>query len=181
MDTRVIRTHRLDLVWLSPEVHEALLDGRIEEAQEQIGTTIPEWWPAPAAPLLRLRLEQMRLDPASGPWLLRAIVLRHHEERAMIGHAGFHGPPDEDGTVEIGYSIFPGWRGLGFATEAADAILERASHIPGVHRFRASIGPGNGPSLKIARNLGFELVGSQWDDEEGEELVFERVADGWMT
>ena len=43
-----------------------------------------------------------------------------------------------------------------------------------VTRFRASVGPWNTPSLNLVRKLGFVRVGVQWDEEDGEELVFHR-------
>ena len=46
----------------------------------------------------------------------------------------------------------------------------------GIHRFVASVGPGNEPSLAIVRRLGFVEVGRHWDDEDGEELEFELSA-----
>jgi RimJ/RimL family protein N-acetyltransferase len=46
----------------------------------------------------------------------------------------------------------------------------------GVRRFILSIAPSNEPSLAIARRLGFEQTGEQWDDEDGLELVFELEA-----
>ena len=43
----------------------------------------------------------------------------------------------------------------------------------GVHRFRASVGPWNQPSLNLVRKLGFVQTGTQMDEVDGEELVFE--------
>jgi L-amino acid N-acyltransferase YncA len=40
----------------------------------------------------------------------------------------------------------------------------------GVRSFVASVGPGNEPSLRLVRGLGFVEVGRHWDDEDGEEL-----------
>jgi RimJ/RimL family protein N-acetyltransferase len=37
----------------------------------------------------------------------------------------------------------------------------------------SSISPRNEPSLALARKLGFEQVGEQFDEEDGLELVFE--------
>ena len=43
----------------------------------------------------------------------------------------------------------------------------------GVHRFVASVGPENEPSLELVRGLGFVEVGRHWDEEDGEELELE--------
>jgi RimJ/RimL family protein N-acetyltransferase len=42
-----------------------------------------------------------------------------------------------------------------------------------IRHFVASVGPTNVPSFTLIRKLGFAQTGVQWDDEDGEELVFE--------
>jgi ribosomal-protein-alanine N-acetyltransferase len=103
-------------------------------------------------------------------------VLR--SEGQMVGHAGFHGPPGVNGpakadAVEVGYTVFPEFRGQGFATEAARALLDWAAERHGIRSFIASVAPNNEPSLAIVRKLGFVQTGEQWDEEDGLELVFE--------
>ena len=96
----------------------------------------------------------------------------------MVGHAGFHGPPGVNGpeqpeAVELGYTVFPEFRGRGLATEAARALMDWAREAHGVSHFIASVAPGNKPSLAIVGKLGFVQTGEQWDEEDGLELVFE--------
>jgi [ribosomal protein S5]-alanine N-acetyltransferase len=130
---------------------------------------------------IALRLRQTKEDPSRGPWYVRAIVLPE-DDRPMIGHIGFHGPPgvnvcrDPD-AVEVGYTIFPEHRQRGYATEAVGALIA-AAEAQGIRRFSASVGPENAPSLAIVRRLGFVEVGRHWDDEDGEELEFELILDG---
>jgi [ribosomal protein S5]-alanine N-acetyltransferase len=118
----------------------------------------------------------MRRDPASQEWLVRAVVLR--SESRMVGHAGFHGPPGVNGpskpnALELGYTVFPQFRGHGYATEAAEALIDWAAQVHGIRHFIASIAPANAPSLAVVRNLGFVQTGEQWDEQDGLELVFE--------
>jgi len=94
----------------------------------------------------------------------------------MVGRIGFHGPPDDDGMLEIGYKVFPEFRRRGYAREAVLAMLRWAQRDPRVRRFRASVSPENLPSRHLVTGLGFVEVGSQWDEEDGEELLFERAA-----
>ena len=170
--TETIATERLELVWLSPELVGALLDGRRDELE----FGFPDDWPDEHdRRFLAFRLRQMGDEPARGPWLVRAIVLP--ENRELIGHVGFHGPPGINSlraadAVEIGYTIFPEHRRNGYATEAVEALLDWA-RAQGIHHFVASVGPGNEPSLRIVQRLGFVEVGRHWDDEDGEELEFE--------
>jgi [ribosomal protein S5]-alanine N-acetyltransferase len=173
----VIQSDRLDLVWLSTEVLEALLDGRRTEAEQLGGFTVPADWPDNHdARFLAFRLKQAREDPTQSPWLVRAMVLRG-PERLMIGNIGFHGAPGRNAlkapdAVEVGYRVFPEHQRRGYATEAVRALLDWA-RAEGITRFVASVGPENVPSLAIMRQLGFREVGRHWDHEDGEELEFE--------
>jgi ribosomal-protein-alanine N-acetyltransferase len=93
--------------------------------------------------------------------------------RRVIGSVGFHGRPNEDGQVEIGYHVEPGFRRRGFATEAVRALLAWAAAEHGITRFRASVAPSNEPSLAVVMRLGFRQTGVRWDELDGQELVFE--------
>lgn len=166
-----IETRRMRLVSLSAQLLETLLQRDRGRAAELLHARLPAEWPADDDDgLLRLRLTQLGADPESQRWLLRVMVLKSTDD--VVGHIGFHGPPDDLGFVEIGYSVLPAWRRRGLAREAVIAMLEAAAH-DGVVRFRASIGPWNEPSLALTRRLGFLQAGVQWDEEDGEEYVFE--------
>jgi RimJ/RimL family protein N-acetyltransferase len=90
-----------------------------------------------------------------------------------VGRAGYHGPPDGAGMVEIGYAVDPAHRRRGYARAALEALLVRAAREPGVHTARVSIHPDNEPSYRLAVQYGFRKVGEQWDDEDGVEIVYE--------
>jgi RimJ/RimL family protein N-acetyltransferase len=175
MDVPTIHAERLDLVSVSSTLIESLREGRRVDAEAALGAPIPAAWPDEGdRGFLGRRLEQMRRDPEVQRWLVRALVLR--DEEAMIGHAGFHGLPGSQGLTagkaEFGYTVFPGHRGRGYATEAAEALMDWAES-QGIHDFVASVSPGNAPSLAIVHKLGFVQTGDQWDEEDGLELVFE--------
>jgi RimJ/RimL family protein N-acetyltransferase len=167
----IVRAPRLDLALLSPQVLAALAADDWATARALIPYRTPVELPDRLAGVARFRVEQIGEDPSTAPWLLRAIVLR--DEQAMIGHAGLHGPPDERGYVEIGYTVWPDYRRRGFAEEAARALLGWAPGRPGVVGARASASPTNTPSLRLIAKLGLVEVGRQWDDEDGEEIVHE--------
>jgi RimJ/RimL family protein N-acetyltransferase len=169
-----ISTERLDLVLLDVPILDAVIDGRLAEVELALDAAICDEWIEEVLPLARMRREQIGDDPSSAPWLLRAVVLR--AERKVIGYVNFHGPPAPEGWVEIGYTIVTGFRRRGFASETAGAMFDWAHSEHGVTHLRASIGPKNEASLRMIDKLGFERTGVQWDEEDGEELVFER---GW--
>jgi RimJ/RimL family protein N-acetyltransferase len=52
-------------------------------------------------------------------------------------------------------------------------MLAWAEREHAVHHFVASVSPTNVASLALVRRFGFVQTGAQWDDEDGQELVFE--------
>ena len=166
---------RLDLVPMSLELMETLLHGDLESARRLVGYRIPADWPYVMKSVLQFRIPIARAQPETLPLLLRAMVLRADPE-VVVGRLGFHGPADDDGMLEIGYEVFPAHRRQGYAREAVIAMFDWARRDPAVHRFRASVSPENLPSRNLVTALGFIEVGSQWDEEDGEETIFERAA-----
>jgi RimJ/RimL family protein N-acetyltransferase len=78
----------------------------------------------------------------------------------VIGDIGFHGPPDEAGTVEIGYSVVEQYRGRGLAGESAVALLGLAWSRPEVRRIIAQTDVDNAPSAGVLRHAGFRDDGA---------------------
>ncbi|HXH22862.1 MAG TPA: GNAT family N-acetyltransferase [Dehalococcoidia bacterium] len=170
---QTIETARLRLVWMSPSFMRASLAGRRQEAEALIGAALPPAWPDDAArSVMEIRLDQISRSPATAEWLLRAMVLA--ATSSVVGYINFHGPPLE-GRAELGYTVFEPYRRQGFATEAIEGMMDWAARQHGVERFVVSISPSNEPSLALARRLGFRRIGSQFDEAEGEEWVFELV------
>jgi [ribosomal protein S5]-alanine N-acetyltransferase len=157
---------------LSSAAMTALLDGRLAEASREAGIALtPYFLTDDALRLWRLRVGQIAADPGSAHWVARAVVAE--PEGVVVGHAGFHGPPDETGMVEVAYSVDPAYRRRGYARAMLRELLRRAGAEPGVSTVRASISPGNVASLATISGLGFAEVGEQWDEEDGRELIFE--------
>ena len=172
-----IPTERFELVSMSLRFMELLVARDLEAAEIEIGAIVPADLPDPLDNFLQFRIADLELDPAAQPWLGRAIVLTGSDgTRRIIGSAGFHAPPGGDGRVEIGYRVEPEYRRQGVATEVARALFDWA-HAQGVDRFRAAVAPDNVASLAVIGQFGFEQVGVQIDDIDGEELIFE--LDGW--
>jgi ribosomal-protein-alanine N-acetyltransferase len=159
------------LVALPEDAMLLLLDGELAAASAAAGGELSDYFLTDEARWLwRLRIDQLRRDPASAGWLAAAADA---ETGVVVGHAGYHGPPDEAGMVEVGYSVDLRYRRRGYATAILQALLDRARAEPAVHTVRASIGPDNVGSLAIIRAAGFAEVGEQWDEEDGLELIFE--------
>jgi RimJ/RimL family protein N-acetyltransferase len=120
----------------------------------------------------RLRAVQVSADRATARWVTR--VIWDPARGVAVGRAGFHGPPDAVGMVEVGYAIDPAFRRQGYARAALRALLGWAAAEPGVTTVRASVGPDNAASRELVLAHGFVEVGEQMDDEDGPEIVYER-------
>jgi len=168
-----VTSNRLDLVPMSLEFMEALLRDDRKSAQPMVSYRIPPGWPQEIEPTLRFRIDIARAQPETVPLLFRAMVLRA-DPTVTVGGIGFHGPADSIGMLEIGYVVLPEFRRQGYAREAVLAMLRWAQLDPRVRRFRAAVSPANEPSHHLVTELGFIEVGSQWDERDGEETVYER-------
>ncbi|MCJ7709712.1 MAG: GNAT family N-acetyltransferase, partial [Chloroflexi bacterium] len=164
-----IRTERVDLVSMSLPFMQALVAGDEDAAAREMGAALPPGMREDLTHFLSYRIPALEADPASQPWLGRAMVATHPDgRRQVIGTIGFHAPPDETGRVEIGYRVEAAFRRRGIATECIVALLAWAQ-ARGTYRFRASVAPDNVASLAIIRAFGFEQVGVQMDEIDGEE------------
>jgi RimJ/RimL family protein N-acetyltransferase len=169
-----IRTPRLELVSMSIPFMRALIRRDLESAASEMGASIPEDMPDDLENFLRYRLAQAESDPGIVPWLGRGMVLTDAAgSRHVIDTIGFHGPPDAEGRVEVGYRVEPEHRRQGFASEAVRALFDWAHAEYGITRFVASISPTNAASLTLADGFGFVETGSHMDEIDGLEIEFE--------
>ena len=159
----------VELLALPAPVLRALLGGDLRAASRAAGVDLPPTFLDDGS-LWGLRLGQLESDPAGAHWLIRAIV---GPAGAVVGHAGYHGPPDERGMVEVGYFVDEPHRRRGYGRATLERLLAYATDA-GADVARASVAPANDPSLALIRAFGFVHVGEQWDDEDGLELIFER-------
>jgi RimJ/RimL family protein N-acetyltransferase len=88
------------------------------------------------------------------------VLVRRDDDRA-VGAMGFHGVPDGDGRVEIGYDLVVDARGHGYATEALRTLSRWALEQDGVRTVAAVIDEENVPSQKVVTRAGFTEVSRQ--------------------
>lgn len=145
----MIETERLRLIpWPAAALDLASL-GR------ELGITVPQGWRPDVTDILPAG------PPPFGPY---AVVLG----KELVGSAGFVGPPDESGTVEIGYEVAPAHRRRGYASEVATALVAWALEQPDIRRVIASPAPDNVASVRVLEQAGLERAGTR-----GDELLFE--------
>jgi RimJ/RimL family protein N-acetyltransferase len=86
-----------------------------------------------------------------------------------VGGVDFHGPPDQDGGVAIGYGLVPAARGKGYASEALRALLAFA-RAQGVSSVAGDADIANTASQRVMAAAGMRLVATT------EQLAFYRVS-----
>ena len=164
---RMVETPRLHLVPTDPALLVTLIDQ--PERFEALaglpaaaglreffvsGDVSPEW------------LGRLRAATGADPWRHGFFVV-DREHRAIIGTAGFKGPPDADGMVEIAYGIVPSFEGRGYATEAAMALVRFARETADVTLIRAHTLPEANASTRVLTKCGFRHTGGVIDPEDG--------------
>lgn len=123
---------------------------------------VPATWPPEFldAPALEWTLERLEEAPPAGDWWLQFIVLRDTPEgRTVIGTAGYKGPPDPEGTVEVGYGIVRDRQRRGYASETVRGLLANAFVRAAVRRVIAETYPELAGSIGVLRKCGFRHVG----------------------
>jgi RimJ/RimL family protein N-acetyltransferase len=165
------------IVHVSAAAFRALADGDLAAANAASPVPLTEYFVTPEwRGTWRMRSEQVIQNQASAAWVTGVIWAE--DERVAVGRAGYHGPPDEAGMVEIGYAVDPAYRRRGYARAALEALLARATREPLVKVVRATISPDNTASYALVAQYGFSRTGEQWDDEDGLEIIYE-VPAGW--
>jgi len=114
-----------------------------------------------ARPALRLVLEAERAGGDLAPFGVG--VVQRLADGLLVGDAGYHGPPDEAGEVEIGYALVPAARGEGLGGEVARVLTEFARSHPAVRAVTARVEPDNAQSLRVLERLGFAPDGRRGD------------------
>ena len=103
---------------------------------------------------------------AADPWT-HGFALVLESSQLVIGMGGFKGPPDADGVVEIAYGVAPDYQGKGYATEAAQAMVDYAFASGRVRVARAHTLPASDASMRVLAKCGFKKVGEVVDPEDG--------------
>ncbi|MGW2088600.1 GNAT family N-acetyltransferase [Streptomyces sp. NPDC001880] len=97
--------------------------------------------------------------------------IQRREDGQVIGGMGFHGAPDENGHVTIGYGLVPSAQGVGYASEALRALL-RFARDQGVTCVHGDTDLDNVASQRVMEAVGMRLV------SEDERSKYYRIAWG---
>lgn len=150
----LVVTERLELRPL-PARAAAALPGDRAGAARSLGAPLAAEWPQPD--LLAVLPRQAAASPQTerfGIW-----VMIERDSGTVVGDIGFHGPADESGSIELGYSVIPARRRRGYATEAATGLIGWALSQPGIQLVVAGCEAENAASIGTLERVGFRRTG----------------------
>ena len=135
-----------------------------EQLTNMLNAVVSPDWPTgeydrDAMEFFRARLEEGG-EEVEGWYGWYAVREANRESaRALVGGAGYFGPPDEAGTVEIGYSVLPEWQRRGYASEMVQTLVEHAFTFAHVKCTIAHTTEANPASIAVLLRCGFHRAG----------------------
>ena len=127
---------------------------------------------------LAYRIPRVKREPKFAE--LGIILAVEKESKQIIGSAGFHDFPDQNGMIEVGFGVVPEKQNNGFGKELLFGMWDWIIKKPEVKILRYTVSPTNEPSMRIIKKIGFTEVGEQIDDEDGLELIFEKSKEDYL-
>jgi len=157
-----LKTKRLELIAGTVDLLRAEISDR-ERFARLLEARVHAAWAQEAdyQELMGSMAQRIEDAPDETGWWSWYFVLRIRltGSRVLIGNGGFKGPPDEEGSVEIGYSVLPPHRNKGYTTEAVQALVSWAFEHPEVALVTAEARPGNTASVRVLQKVGFSEAG----------------------
>jgi len=112
------------------------------------------------------------------------LAIELKADKKIIGCVGLIRKDHRQG--EVGWALHVGYRGEGYATEAARALISYGFEELSLHRIYADTENGNAQSLKVMERLGMRCEGHYRESEfqDGrwvDVVVYAVLADEWRT
>jgi len=144
-------TENVELVLKTPEETLASIEMMSPADRAEVS---PDW------------LARVKASTSADPWT-HGFAVVHRASGTVVGSCGYKGPPGADAVVEIAYGINGDYRGRGYATEAARALIDFAFGTGRVRIVRAHTLPLESASTRVLTKCRFERVGEVVDPEDG--------------
>lgn len=161
MNLKNLHANRLTLIPMTLEITQSLIKGSSKEI-EKLGIKCDKKWPTEDTmdilPIINSSLEKTKIPTGFETWM---IVDKNNNK--IIGDIGFHGKPNENGEVEVGFGLIEHERGKGFGSESLNAIMDWLKLQESVKVIKAECLISNKPSARILEKAGLKEVNR--DDE----------------
>jgi ribosomal-protein-alanine N-acetyltransferase len=157
IDPLCLTTPRLTLIPFSADLLHLVLTDRAALERRLAARFLPQWHSEDEVDYLTRICQTVATDPASRVWRIHFIL--HNRDRVVIGDAGFKGPPDRDGSVELAFGFVPAYRRQGYGFEAAHALFRWAFTQPEVRLITSVCDHDNAGAIRVNEKLGMRRVG----------------------
>ena len=126
--------------------------------------SLPGDWPPDhyEAQVVTRALSMLRQRETGSPFVLHFVIAGPDRElpRIVAGMAGFSGPPDRNGIVEIGYGVSASLAGRGVASRAVGSLVDMARSSGRVRGLAARTFRTMQESVTVLERNGFVETGS---------------------
>lgn len=168
--TLEIASSRLRLIALDAELARLQLDDRLAFFKA-LGVEIEPSWPPELMDknALHWAADRLSAEPDQQGW--HAWVYISPVLNRLVGCGGYKGPPDANGSVEIGYSMLQSYREQGLATEGVMTLLDWAYENEAVKSVTALTRADRDASHRVLEKAGFQLLRTRFDEAEDCDIV----------
>lgn len=148
----ITETKNLILMTFTAEAMVSVLSGHKELELENQFYRFASGWPIPVYKnLFPYKISRFQTHPNEEEY---EGVIIHKKDRLIIGDMGFKGGPDENGIMEISYSIAPNYQGKGYATEMGKAFCKWGLQKDHVTKIIAICSVYNYASIRVLEKIG---------------------------
>ncbi len=96
-------------------------------------------------------------DPKKDYLFYTMWIIIEKNKKAIIGGICFHGEPDKNGEVEIGYGTDDEYRNNGYMTETISGLIQWAKANKRICTIKAEIDKTNASSIRVLEKNNFEI------------------------
>ena len=131
-------------------------------------------------------VQRAAMDRFAGEGDMLLLAAQRTDTGRVVGDVSLGWRSAEHSQAEIGFVFHPDVAGLGYAREAAAAVIDLAFRSAGLHRVYGRTDARNLASARLMRRLGMrqeahlienEMFKGEWSDE----LVFAVLAQEWTS
>ena len=155
-DVFALETARLWLRWPRAADAPAVTAFSAFKAVAEMTARVPHPYPEGAA---EAHIIEIRRANAAGKFFSVVMTLKDGP-RTVIGRTGL-GPRDEGG-LTLGYMLHPDHWGLGYASEAVEAVVGAAFILCGAQEVHADVRVINAASRRVLEKAGFTFLGRRF-------------------
>jgi RimJ/RimL family protein N-acetyltransferase len=153
----MIVTTRLNLLTFSAQAYQAVYNNDLNTLATLLNIEKPDQWLSDNEIIAALKEAYDAFIDGGGSSLWGMFLYITNSGKKLAGIGGFKSGLDDAGLVEIVYEIFPSFKNMGLATEAASALIDYAFEHD-AKGIKAHTTPNEDASIYVLRKLGMTYI-----------------------